>query len=99
MNSWQQRPQEMQIEENDRSINEYVKTSAFNSRTSTSQSYPFGKTTISLEEGYTFSQQQLKSTLTGIDNLTYPAPFEKLVRLSQRIVVCKTIIFGQIWRF
>jgi hypothetical protein len=76
VNSWQQRPQEMQIEENDRSINEYVKISAFNSRTSTSQSYPFGKTTISLEEGYTFSQQQLKSTLTGIDNLTYPAPFE-----------------------
>jgi hypothetical protein len=76
VNSWHQRPQEIEIEENDRLINEYVKTSAFNSQTSTSQSYTFGKTTISLEEGYSFSQQQLKSTLAGIHNLNYSVPFE-----------------------
>jgi hypothetical protein len=38
VNSWQQYPQEMQIEENDRSINENVKTTTLHSQTSTSQS-------------------------------------------------------------
>lgn len=76
VNSWQQYPQEMQIEENDRSINENVKTTTLHSQTSTSQSYLFGKTTISLEEGYFFNQKQLKSRLTGIQDLNYPVPFE-----------------------
>ena len=76
VNSWRQRPQEMQIQQNDRLINEDIKTSVFNSQTSTSQSFTFGKTTLSLEEGYTFSRQKLKSSLAGIYNLNYQMPFE-----------------------
>ncbi len=77
VNSWRQRPQEIQIRQNDKLINENIKTTAFNSQTSTSQSFTFGyATTLSLEEGYNFSRQQFKSILTGINELNFAQPFE-----------------------
>lgn len=76
VNSWRQRPQKIQIRQNDKLINEDIKTTAFNSQTSTSQSFVIGKSTLSLEEGYTFSQQLLKSVLTGVNILNYPQPLE-----------------------
>lgn len=76
VNSWRQRPQEILIQQNDKLIKEDIKTTAFNSQTSTSQSFTFGQTTLSFEEGFTFSRQQLKSALTGVSELNFPQPFE-----------------------
>lgn len=76
INSWRQRPQAIHIKQNDNLINQEAKTSTFNSHTFSSQSFTFGKTTLSIEEGYTFSRQKLNSTLDGVNYLSYYEPLE-----------------------
>lgn len=68
-NRWSRRPQDMQIKQDDLFVDEHLKTEVFNSQTSANQVFSFGKYTFSLDEGYSFSTQLLKSRLSGIEEL------------------------------
>lgn len=89
INSWRQRPQEMQIKQDDNLINQDAKTSAFNSHTFTSQSFAFGRSTLSIEEGYTYSRQNIKSTLNGINHLSYYGTLENNLDYNNLLLYVK----------
>lgn len=76
VNSWSRRPQDMDIVQNNTKLHQHIRTSVFNSKTSTTQSFVFGRATLSLEEGYSFSRQRLQSTLSGLQYANGYGDFE-----------------------
>lgn len=68
-NNWSRRPQSLMIQRDNSLINEDIETSVFNSNTSATQSFGFGRATLSLEEGLSFSRKQLESNLVGMQNI------------------------------